>query len=146
MKKLVLMIAVVLGMAITANAKGSFSRDESLLPLAARTTISSNFKAKISLIKAEKMLGTITEYEVILTDGSEISFDKNGNWQEIDVPKGKAVPNGFVPKSITDYVKKTHSGQKVVSIDKDKGGYSIELSNGIDMKFDKSGNFIKYAD
>lgn len=146
MKKILLAFALLFGLASTACAKDSYSRDESILPQAARTTISNNFKSKISLIKTEKTVGTVTEYEVILTDGSEISFDKNGNWDEVDVPRGKEVPSGFIIKGIKEYVNQNHSGQKIESIDKERSGYDIELSNGIDLKFDKDGKFIRYDD
>ena len=37
-------------------------------------------------------------------------------------------------------------GQRIVGVDKERHGYDIELSNGIDMKFDKDGNFLRYDD
>lgn len=144
MRKILLIIAVILGLGLTANARNSISRDSSILPEAAKATIAKNFKAKVSLIKTEKTLGKITEYEVILNDGSEITFDKNGNWNDVDVPRGKEVPSGFIPKGVRDYVNKNHSGQKIESIDKEGKGYDVELSNGIEMKFDKEGKFLRY--
>ena len=144
MKKLLLALAVVLGMVATANAGGNYSRDISILPEAAKTTIANNFKAKISLIKTDKTLGSITEYKVILNNGSEISFDKHGNWEEIEVPAGNSVPSGFILKGISDYVRKNHSDQKIVGIDKERSGFEVQLSNGIDIKFDKEGKFIRY--
>lgn len=146
MKKLFLLFALVLGIGLSGFARDSYSRDVSILPEAARATIANNFKAKISLIKTEKTLGVVTEYEVILTDGSEINFDKNGNWDSIDMPANTSVPKGFVIEGIRNYVNKNFSGKKIVSIDKEKNGYEIELSNGVNIKFDKNGKFIKYDD
>lgn len=146
MKKLLLLLALTLGIGFSGMARNAYTRDASILPEAAKATIANNFKAKVSLIKTEKTLGSITEYEVILSDGSEISFDKNGNWDNIDMPANVSVPKGFILKGMSDYVNKKHPGQKIVSIDKERNGFEIELSNGIDMKFDKNGNFIKYDD
>lgn len=131
-------------MGVTADARNNISRDESVLPQAAKSILNDNFKAKISLIKIDKSFGSVKEFEVILNDGTEISFDKNGNWNEIEMPGNKSVPGSFVLKNISDYIKKVHSGQKIVGIEKERGGFNIELSNGIDMKFDKSGNFLRY--
>ena len=91
-------------------------------------------------------MGRIDEYEVVLTDGSEISFDRNGNWDNVEVNNTASVPKGFVPKGVGEYVKKNHAGTRVVGIDKDRSGYEVELSNGIDLKFDRAGNFLKYDD
>lgn len=146
MKKILILMALILGIGTMASAKSSVSRDTSVLPQAAKTTISNNFKAKISLIKTEKTLGAVKGFEVVLTDGSEISFDKNGNWEDVEVPRGKEVPSEFILKPIKDYVKKNHSGQKIESVDRDRNGYDIELSNGIGLKFDKEGKFIRYDD
>lgn len=144
MKKIVLILMMIVGLNSVAGAKDTVTRDSSVLPQAARTAIANNFKSKVSLINVEKTLGAVSEFEVILSDGSEITFDKNGNWKEVDVPRGKAVPAGFIPAGVKDYVQQNHKGQKVESIDKDRQGYDVELSNGIDLKFDKDGKFLRY--
>jgi hypothetical protein len=41
-------------------------------------------------------------------------------------------------------VKKTHSGTRIVGIERERNGFEVTLNNGIDMKFDKNGNFLKY--
>ncbi|MDE5886127.1 MAG: PepSY-like domain-containing protein [Muribaculaceae bacterium] len=146
MKKLLLILTLVMTMTVGVSARDDYSRDASILPTAAKTTISKNFKADVSLIKIEKTLGHIKEYEVILTDGTEISFDSKGNWENIETPNNKSVPSNFIPNSISEFVKKNQSGAKIVGIEKDHNGYDIELSNGIEMKFDKNGNFKRYDD
>lgn len=146
MKKIVLMLAMALGLTFAASARDTYAHDASVLPEAARTTISNNFKAKVSVVKIEKTLGRVDEYDVVLTDGSEISFDRDGNWDNVEVAKTASVPGGFVPRAVSEYVKKNHSGTRVVGIEKERSGYEVELSNGIDMKFDKSGNFVRYDD
>lgn len=123
---------------------GDYSHDANILPQAAKSVIQKNFKAEVSVIKIDKTLGKINEYEVVLTDGSEITFDSKGNWKEVETSKKKSVPAGFVPKPVSDYVAKNHKGQKIVGIEIKHDGYEVDLSNGIDIKFDKSGNFVKY--
>ena len=65
-KKILLSVLLVFGFATVAVARDDYSRDASVLPEAARTTISNNFKAKVSLIKIDKDFGRISEYEVCL--------------------------------------------------------------------------------
>lgn len=144
MKKLLLILALIIGSATALSAKDKYAHDASVLPESARSTIAKNFKATVSLVKIDKGIGGIHEYEVILTDGTEISFDKNGNWDNIETSKYNSVPSAFLPAGVRDYVAKQHAGAKVVGIDKERSGYEVELSNGIDMKFDKNGNFIRY--
>lgn len=144
MKKLLLIIAIVVGMVGYAAARDNYSHDASVLPQAAKTTIANNFKGKVSLVKTEKEFGSVKEYEVILTDGTEITFDKNGNWKDVEVNISKSVPSSIVPKAITDYVKKNQKNQRIVGLEKDRGGYEVELSNGVEMKFDTAGNFLKF--
>ena len=144
MKKILLMLGLILGISAVASAKDTYAHDDSVLPQAARTTIANNFKAKVSVVKIDKDFGRISEYEVILTDGTEISFDLNGNWENVETNKSKAVPSGFIPKAISDYVAKNQPGTRIVGIDKERNGYEIELSNGVDIKFNKDGQFIKY--
>ena len=69
-----------------------------MLPKAAQTTIANNFKAKVSVVKIDKDFGRISEYEAILTDGTEISFDRDGNWDNVEVNKSASVPSSLIPE------------------------------------------------
>lgn len=143
-KKIVFILIAMIGVSVSAMAKDTFTRDVNVLPKAAQTVISNNFKAKVNLIEIDKELGRISEYEVILNDGTEISFDRDGNWKNVEVGKNGKIPGSFIPKTISDYVKKNQPGQKILGIEKNRSGFEVEISNGIEMKFDKDGNFIKY--
>ena len=135
-KKLIIAAIAILGISAAASARDGYTRDLSVLPTAARTVISDNFKAKISVIKVEKSFGRVSEYEVILTDGTEITFDKSGNWENIEVRSDAAVPSKFVPEKVAKYVKDNQHGQKIVSIEREKHGYDI----------DHDGTFLRYDD
>lgn len=144
MKKLLFALFAAVLCVSVANARDTYSHNPSHLPVAAQTTISKNFKAKVSVIKIDKTLGRVDEYEVVLTDGSEITFDREGNWKDVEVAINKNVPAGFVPKAIADYVKNNQKGTRIVGIERDNKGYEVSLSNGVDMKFDRQGNFLKF--
>jgi len=146
MKKLTLLMAVVLCTVFTMTARDVYSRNISSLPVAAQSAIQQNFKAKVSIIEVDYSFGSIDEYEVILTDGTEIVFDRSGNWKEIEVAKNKKVPSYFVPKAITEYIKKYNEGKRIIGIEKKRNGYNIELENGIELQFDRAGNFVRYDD
>lgn len=145
MKKLLLMLAVVIGFATVACAGDTYSRNVSDLPTAAQSLLSKHFKAKMSLVKIDKnAFGSISDYEVILTDGTEVEFDKHGNWEKVETANNKEVPSSLIPQNIRNYVKKNHGGMHVVGIEKDRRKYDVELSNGIDMEFSLAGDFLRY--
>lgn len=145
MKKLIALLVMVASI-FAASARDDISRDVAVLPASARTVLTNNFKARVSFIKNDKNLGMINDYEVILDDGSEITFDKNGNWKDIEVRSNKTVPSSFIPANITNFVKKNQKNSNIVGIEKDRNGFTVDLANGVEIKFDKNGNFVRYDD
>ena len=145
MKKLLLIIAVIMGV-FSLQARDTYSHDVKILPAAAQTTLKNNFKSDVSHIKIDKSWGKISEYDVVLTDGSEITFDSHGNWKDIEVRGNGSVPKAFIPSSISDYVKQNQRNANIIGIEKKKSGYDVELSNGVEMKFNAKGQFLKYDD
>lgn len=145
MKHILLIVALIAGI-FSASARGNFSRDVAVLPPAAQTILKSNFKSDVNHIKIDKELGRISEYDVVLNDGTEITFDKSGNWKDIEVRKGSSVPDAFIPASMKSYIKQNQKNSAIVGIEKKRGGYEVELTNGVEMKFDSKGNFVRYDD
>lgn len=145
MKKILLIMALIAGI-FSASARDNYTHDVNILPTAAQTEIKNNFKATVSHIKVEKDWGRVTEYDVVLTDGTEITFDRDGNWKDIEVRIGKSVPSVYVPSAIQTYVNQNQKKATIVGIEKDRSGYEVELSNGVEMKFNAEGKFVKYND
>lgn len=145
MRKLLFMMAIMAGF-FTASARDTYSHDVNVLPMAAQIVVKNNFKAGVNHIKIDKEFGRVSEYDVILTDGTEITFDRNGNWKDIEVRRNGSVPAAFVPAAISTYVKQNQKKAKIVGIEKNRSGYDVELSNGVDMKFNTDGKFVRYDD
>lgn len=145
MKKL-LLTAVMAIASIGLISADDFTRDVNVLPAQAQQFLTQYFKARVSHIKVDKTLGRVNDYEVVLSDATEIDFGHDGSWDKIEMPRGQAVPSAIIPKAITDYVAKNYSGQKITAIDKERNSYEIELQNGIDLVFDRSGNFKRIDD
>lgn len=143
MKKLLVIIAVVVGI-FSASARDTYSRDVAVLPASARTTLKSNFKADVNHIKIDKEWGKVSEYDVVLNDGTEITFDSKGNWKDIEVRNNASVPTGVFPPAIADYVNKYQKKATIVGIEKKRSGYEVELSNGVEIKFNAEGKFLRY--
>ena len=146
MKKILTVLLLAISLCAVACARDRHTRNVNELPPAARSILKNNFKAKVSLIKIDADWGRVSEYEVILTDGTEVTFDRAGNWKEIDTGFSSYVPDKLIPKAIRDYVKANQKGTKIVGIEHDRKGYDVTLSNGIEMKFDNQGRFLRYDD
>lgn len=144
MKKLILAILLILGVSLTVAARDNYTRDVKVLPEAARATLKTHFKAEVSKIESEWKAGRICEYEVKLSDGCEIVFDSAGNWKEIEGAAKKSIPRSIVPQGIARWVSKNQKEAYITGIERKRGGYEVELSNGVDAKFDKDGRFLQY--
>lgn len=89
------------------------------------------------------------EYEVRLSDGTELDFTRKGEWKNIDCKHSNiynAVPADLIPAEIANYVKTSFPNEDIVKIDKDYRDWEIELSNGIEIKFDKKFRVLEYDD
>lgn len=81
-------------------------------------------------------------FEVHLADGTEVEFWKDGTWREVD-GHGNPIPTAYIPASITDYVKVNYPKEKITHIDLGHKDIDVDLTNKIDLEFDKSGKIIK---
>ena len=114
------------------------------LPEAAKTFIQKTFPGQTISYAIADFDGRKT-YEVCLSNGIEVEFDKHGTWDKVDC-NFSAVPAHLVPATIADYVKTNFAGATIVKIDKERYGYDVELSNELELKFNKKGQLINIDD
>ncbi len=142
MKKLFLTLAIAAAGIFGAQAADEYVRDVNYLPQAAKMFLDQHFaKSDVSVIKIDKDFGRISDYEVVLDDGTEVTFDRNGQWGNVEVPVSKTVPTAVVPNAISGYVAKNYPEQRIVSIDKDRFGIEVQLQSGVELKFGLDGKF-----
>lgn len=142
-RKLIMTLTLMLIM-ISAGAalpfdKYSINRKD--LPEAAQKMLDEHFpKGKVSMIKVDRHLLKRTDYDVKLTNGTKIEFSNKGRWTHVDCNK-KTVPESLVPKPIRNSVAKKYAGQKIVRISRSSLYYTVGLSNGKELKYDRLGIF-----
>ena len=116
------------------------------LPAAAQTFLKTHF-ADLTLayaVEDPKFVGS--EYEVTYTDRTEVDFRSNGEWSSVE-RRYAAVPASIVPAQISAYVaKSSFPNQYIKKIERDAYTWEIELSNGIEIKFDKEFRVIDIDD
>lgn len=134
----IVMIAIFCMMSfnIVANAGNDKPINVNELPAKAQTLLSKHFKGqKVMLATIES--GVVSRsYDVVLRNGTKLEFDKKGNLTEIDCKQG-FVPSQLVPQPIKNYLKENYRGEAVRKIELNKKEYEVELTNGIDLTFNK---------
>ncbi|MCC8062427.1 MAG: PepSY-like domain-containing protein [Rikenellaceae bacterium] len=147
MKKLFLSLLIGMALYATSCANGKpVARQVSDLPATAQSFLKKHF----STVNVDQVLenhSSDEKYEVKLAGGGEIEFDKNGNWTKIDCQRN-AIPESVVPAKILQYVKQNYPNHFVSSIDKEDGGYDVEvrdmgLKHDIDLKFNGRYEFMR---
>ncbi|PXW13494.1 putative PepSY-like beta-lactamase-inhibitor [Chryseobacterium sp. CBTAP 102] len=116
------------------------------LPKTAKNFLAAHFKGipVNSAIEDREIYG-VDEYKAYLTNGMKIEFDSNGNWKEVD-GKHQKIPYGFIPASIRNYSTKNFPNTYIIKIEKKRWSYKAELSNGLELEFDRNGNFKRIDD
>ena len=145
MKRMIIaaMASVVVCMSACAEKTQLVKFNE--LPQKAQTFIETYFNAAdISFVKMEKD-GLHNDYDVRMTDGTEIDFNHDGSLEQVDC-NTKAVPAGIVPEKITTYVAEHFAGAFIVKYEIDRRELKVELNNSLDLEFDKQGNFLRIDD
>ncbi len=116
------------------------------LPSKAQSLINTHFADKtITMVFCEEDLFD-KDYEARFEDGSKIEFNKDGDWKSIKMKQTSQVPSTVMPEGINAFVATKHPYTFVVSIEKDRRNYEIELNNGVELIFNNKGEFKHYED
>lgn len=146
MKKILVTAALLFAGITVSRADNDRPITLEQLPAAAQTFLKTHF-ADLTLayaVEDPKFVGS--EYEVTYTDRTEVDFRSNGEWSSVE-RRYAAVPASIVPAQISAYVaKSSFSNQYIKKVERDAYTWEIELSNGIEIKFDKEFRVIDIDD
>lgn len=133
-----MMLAVV---PMMADNDKIITREE--LPEQAQMFLTKHFEnADVLYAKAERDMGGVTSYDVVLDGNVKVEFNRSGEWTSVDCERGQ-VPDSLLPQGVLDYVTKKFAKAYVVEIERDRMGYEVKLSNDLDLDFDKNGKFLR---
>ncbi len=139
MKKNIAFILLAL-LFVQCDRQDIVTQDKSRLPQPAQDFIATYFPTEeVDFIKIDKELNTT--YEVRFASGTELAFDKNGDWIEVDC-KQSAVPEDVIPPAIADYVRTNFPDRPITQIEKDGRRYDVHLSNGLELHFNHQGEYV----
>lgn len=139
---------ILAGILVMFSVSLTFAQaDANVLPQNAQDFIEENFASEtlVSADKEDKWFSWDKNemYEVHLSNGIKLDFNKSGEITEIDSRDNAPIPLEAVPEEIRSYVEENHSGADITSWEKDNDEQEVELSDGTDLEFDKNGTFLK---
>lgn len=141
MKKLLLSVLSVLLSAGSAYADSEKAVDFDRIPDKAKAFLQEHFPSgRVSYAKQETDFPELT-YEVMMTDGLYVEFDRHGEWMEIECRYG-TLPVSVVPEVIFRYAETHCPGQEFRKISRTKKFYEVKFKSGMDLRFDRHFNFI----
>ncbi len=111
------------------------------LPSNAQTYITQHFPDHeiVQVVKERDDLRT--SYDVYLSGGYNLDFDKNG--KILGVKGSSKLPDSVIPATILTYVNANYPDYFILDWELDDRGQEVKLSNGMELKFDKNGNFLR---
>ena len=134
-KKMMVVCSVVL-FSTTACADKNKPIQVNELPAKAQTVLNTHFSGqKVTMATLESEI-IDKSYNVVLQNGTKLEFDRKGNLTEVDCKQG-TVPAKLIPQDIKNYVQTNYSGQNIKKMEIDKNEHEVELSNGLDITFNK---------
>ena len=107
------------------------------LPATAKNFINTHFKG-VSVMYVER---DMSSFDVVLSDGTKIDFNINGEWTEVD-GKYKPIPTGFIQNAVLSKVKATQQGAQIIEVDREFNGYKFKFTNGMKVYADNNGNIL----
>ena len=135
-KKMMMVVCSVVLFSATACADKNKPIQVNELPAKAQTVLTTHFSGqKVTMATLESEI-IDKSYNVVLQNGTKLEFDRKGNLTEVDCKQG-TVPAKLIPLAIKSYVQTNYSGQNIKKMEIDKNEHEIELSNGLDITFNK---------
>lgn len=115
------------------------------LPEKATSLIKDHFAAQeiktVQKFNAPRPSGTL--YEVKLADQTELDFDINGEWIEIDGHNDNPISISYLNPTILTYLTTNYANIGVLTVERTQKGFELELANDTDLYFDSNGVFLR---
>lgn len=138
-RKLLAFLPILLGVWMLSSCDDEKKIDFGDLPSEARSFIENYFpSADILSIVQEKEDGR-KEYQVKLSDGTDMEFDEDGEWTNIEC-YFSPLPTGILPANVITKVEELHPEAYINGVEKELGGYVVEVTDAGGIDWDMSFN------
>jgi len=128
-KAILLLLAMV---AVSFNARADHDQIISFneMPEAAQALLKQYFANKVPLVVTVDW----DDYTIMYESGEKVEFDKQGNWKEFDC-HSSLVPVELIPEQIKTHVAATCPGSQILKLDRNRRGYEVRLTNGLEVEY-----------
>lgn len=136
--------SIVFALGLTVSAQDKMISFEEL-PASVKTFVSNHFsKENVASVVLDR--GLISdEYSIFMNDGTQVEFDSKGQWTEMKSSANEVLKK-FIPAKISDYISQKYPSVLIKEIKNKRNNFEVELSNGLDLVFDKKGQFLRFED
>ena len=147
-RKLLAFLPILLGVWMLSSCDDEKKIDFGDLPSEARSFIENYFpSADILSIVQEKEDGR-KEYQVKLSNGTDMEFDEDGEWTNIEC-YFSPLPTGILPANVITKVEELQPEAYINGVEKELGGYVVEVTDagGIDwdMRFNAQFEYVSQS-
>lgn len=85
--------------------------------------------------------GMSKKYEVLLSENISLKFDRKKEVTDID--GNKQLPDSVIPEKILQHVMANYPDNFITDWELDDKKQKVKLDNGLELEFNKEGNFLK---
>jgi hypothetical protein len=133
---------VLLAAANLCLAKDKVVKSENL-PAAVQQFVKSNFPT-LRIVSVTQESDDL-DYNLKLSNGTKLEFNKSNEWSEICNKKG-LIPSKLIPQGVKSYVARTYPHAMITSIERSSQGYDVKLSNHKHFQLSKDFRLTKFKD
>ena len=140
MKKLLFLVFMMTTLILTGCDKETIL-NENDIPVEIKTYVEPHFPASKILQCVKDKDGLELNYDVIIEGNFKLEFNKKKEIESIDGVT--QLPDSVIPAKILNYVQTNYASNFITDWDLDRNDQQVELDNGLELKFNKSGDFLR---
>ena len=111
------------------------------LPNNISTWINTHFPNNAILQIIKDVDGLKRTYDITLEGNIQLEFNRSG--EIIDIDSDTQLPDSVIPSKILSYVDTNYPNQFITDWELDDRKQQVELNNGIELIFNKDGDFLR---
>lgn len=129
---------------VSASCEKEKIVSENDLPATSKNYITTHFPDQ-KIAQAIKEFDDLKKtYKVYLDNGVKLEFNRSGEIRKIE--GNSKLPDSVIPSQILTYVTDNYPAEYIKKWELDDNRQEVELSNGLDLEFDRNGNFLRIDD
>lgn len=117
---------------------------DSKIPSEIKSYVSTHFPNN-AIIQATKEIDGITKtYDIILQENIGLEFNRKK--EIVDIDGSSALPNSVIPERLLQHVTANFPNNVITAWELDDKRQKIKLDNGLELEFNKKGDFLRLDD